>query len=111
MADKQNNLLAVIKTGAKQYIVREGDSIQVELLGAEPNDSVSFDEVLLVADGDNIEIGTPNVAGAKVNATVIGEIKGEKQIIFKYKPKKNYRVKTGHRQKYTSVQIEKIKLK
>ncbi len=111
MAEKQNNLLAVIKTGGKQYIVKEGDSILVELLELEPDKTVVFEDVLLVSDENEFKLGTPVVNGAKVKATVVGEEKGDKQIIFKYKPKKNYRVKTGHRQKYTKIKIEKIETK
>jgi large subunit ribosomal protein L21 len=101
---------AVIKTGGKQYIVKEGETLNVELLDTEEGKVHDF-EVLLVADGEKVEVGTPVLEKAQVKATVIGETKGEKLIVFKYKKRKNYRVKTGHRQHYTQVKIEKIELK
>ncbi len=102
---------AVIRTGGKQYLVKEGETLDIELIDIEPNKELIFDDVLLVCNNDKIEIGTPQVAGAKITASFVEEIKGEKQIIFKYKAKKNYRVKTGHRQKYDRIKIEKIELK
>ncbi|MEW6407372.1 MAG: 50S ribosomal protein L21 [Patescibacteria group bacterium] len=102
-------MFAIIKTGGKQYKVKEGDVLDVELLGLKEKE-VTFSEVLLISDDkNNIRIGTPFVSSAKVKAKVIApEIKGEKIYIIKYKPKKRYRRKTGHRQKYTRVKIEKI---
>lgn len=107
MAEKKNNKFAVIRTGGKQYLVKEGETLNVELLDVEEGKPAEFD-VLLVADGDKVEVGTPLVSKAKVSATVLGEDKGDKLIVFKYKKRKNYRVKTGHRQHYTQVKIEKI---
>jgi large subunit ribosomal protein L21 len=100
---------AVIKTGGKQYKVTEGQVIEVELL--ESTDSTFiFEEVLLVVDGDNVQIGTPTVEGMKVYADVIADVKGDKIEVFKYKSKSRYRKHTGHRQKYTQVKINGIGL-
>lgn len=103
-------MYAIIKTGGKQYKIKEGETLEVEKLDGEKGETVEFNDVLLVYnDKDKVEIGTPKVSGAKVVAKVLNpEIKGEKVTIVKYKPKKRYRRKTGHRQKYTKVKIEKI---
>ena len=98
---------AVIKTGGKQYKVAEGDVLSVEKL-VHDTDKVVFEDVLLVADGDKVQIGQPTVAGAKVAATVLEEGKGEKKMVFRYKNKTRYRKKKGHRQLFTKVQISKI---
>lgn len=98
-------MFAIIATGGKQYKVTEGQVLKVEKL--EAVGEVIFDQVLLVG-GENVKIGTPNVNGAKVEATVLGDVKGRKITIRKYKPKVRYRRKTGHRQKYTEVKIDKI---
>jgi large subunit ribosomal protein L21 len=108
---KTKALFAVIRTGGKQYLVKEGDFLEVELMDSKENEKISFSEVLLVVNGDKVDIGKPLVEKAKVVATNLGVEKGEKQIIFKYKAKKNYRVKTGHRQKYQKLKIEKIDYK
>ena len=79
--------------------------------GVEPGDQVDLERVLLVADGDEIIVGMPLVAGAKIQATVVDQVKGPKVVVFRYKPKKRIRVKTGHRQKYTRLQIDSIVLK
>lgn len=101
-------MYAIIETGGKQYRVQEGDVLFLEKLPAEDGQNVVFDKVLAVSDGDNFKVGTPVVDGASVTAKVLGHGKGKKIIVFKYKPKKNYRRKQGHRQPYTKVQIEKI---
>lgn len=101
-------MYAVIKTGGKQYRVQEGDVLFVEKLAAEAGETVVFDEVLTVADGDTVKIGTPVVAGAKVSAKVEEQGKAKKILVFKYKAKSNYRRRQGHRQPYTKVKIEKI---
>lgn len=101
-------MYAVIETGGKQYKVSSGDVIDVELL--ENQGSVSFGNVLLLADGDKIEIGRPYVKGALVSAKVLGNNKDDKVTTFKYKNKVNYHRTIGHRQNYTRVQIEEIKL-
>ena len=99
---------AIIETGGKQYKVAEGDTLFIEKLPAEAGEAVTFDKVLAVIDGDNITVGTPVVEGAKVDASVVKTGKGKKIIVFKYKPKKGYRRKQGHRQPYTKVTIGKI---
>ncbi len=99
---------AIIETGGKQYKVAEGDTLFIEKLPNEAGDKVTFDKVLAVLDGDKATFGTPVVEGAKVEAEVVKNGKGKKIIVFKYKPKKNYRRKQGHRQPYTKVTIGKI---
>ena len=99
---------AIIVTGGKQYNVSEGDTLFIEKLDVNAGDSVVFDEVLAIVDGENTKFGTPVVEGAKVDASVVKNGKGKKIIVFKYKPKKNYRRKQGHRQPYTKVTIGKI---
>ena len=99
---------AIIETGGKQYKVAEGDTLFIEKLPVEAGEAVPFDKVLAVIDGDNVTVGTPVVEGAKVDASVVKNGKGKKIIVFKYKPKKGYRRKQGHRQPYTKVTIGKI---
>ena len=98
---------AIIETGGKQYKVAEGDTLFIEKLPVEAGDTVTFDKVLAVLDGDKATFGAPVVDGAKVTASVKNG-KGKKVIVFKYKPKKGYRRKQGHRQPYTKVTIGKI---
>ena len=99
---------AIIETGGKQYKVAEGDVVYIEKLNQEAGDTVKFDQVLAILDGDKATFGTPVVEGAKVDASVVKNGKGKKVIVFKYKPKKGYRRKQGHRQPYTKVTIGKI---
>jgi large subunit ribosomal protein L21 len=101
-------MYAVIKTGGKQYRVSKGDKIFVEKLPGNVGDAVSFDQVLLVG-GDAIKIGKPLVSGAKVEAKILEHGRGEKIIIFKFRRRKNYHRKTGHRQPFTTLQITDIK--
>src|SRR5438128_2613714 len=101
-------MYAVIEAGGKQYRVQPGDRLRVEKLGAEPGSQVSL-PVLLVADGESIRVGQPTVAAASVTAEVIADEKGEKLTIFKYRRRKGYRRKTGHRQVYTALKIVDIK--
>ncbi len=100
-------MYAVIETGGKQYKVSEGDVLFVEKLGAAEGDAVKFDKVLAVG-GEQTVFGTPVVEGASVDAKVLANGKNKKVIVFKYKPKKGYKKKQGHRQPYTKVVIEKI---
>ena len=99
---------AIIVTGGKQYKVAEGDTIFVEKLPNEAGDAIVFDKVLAVVDGDKATFGTPVVDGAKVEASVVKDGKGKKIMVFKYKPKKGYHKRQGHRQPYTKVTIGKI---
>jgi large subunit ribosomal protein L21 len=99
---------AVIRTGGKQYTVREGTTLNVERLPGEPGDSLEIADVLMVSDGDAITVGTPVVSGAKVVAEIIEQGRGEKIQVFKYKPKVRYRKRTGHRQQYTQLKITQI---
>ncbi len=101
---------AIIETGGKQYKVAEGDTLFIEKLPNEAGDNVTFDKVLAVIDGDKITVGTPVVEGAKVDASVVKNGKGKKILVFKYKPKKGYRKRQGHRQPYTKVTIGAISL-
>lgn len=102
-------MYAVIESGSKQYRVRVGQTIDVELLGTEAGDEIELDRVLLVGgEGVELQLGTPTVAGAKVVATVTEHHRGEKLIIFKMKAKKRYRRKTGHRQELTRLTIKDI---
>jgi len=101
-------MLAVIKTGGKQYIVKKGDKIKIEKIKEPQGQEIVFDQVLLVEKANKVKIGTPFVEGAKVTGKVLEHGKGEKIIVFKYKPKKRYRKKQGHRQPYTLVEITKI---
>jgi large subunit ribosomal protein L21 len=101
-------IYAVIETGGKQYKVSPGQTIDVERLDVAEGKTVDLDRVLLIGDGKRVTVGAPTVDGAKVVATSQGEGKGDKVIIFKYKPKVRYRKKTGHRQFYTRLVIDKI---
>ena len=101
-------MYAVMSSGGKQYRVEPGTTLNVERLAAEPGASVTFDRVLLVADGDEILVGTPLVAGATVRGTVLAEELGPKLVIFKFKQKVKYRRRTGHRQHLTRVRIDAI---
>ena len=101
-------MYAVIKTGGKQYRVQQGDVIFVEKIDAQADEQVTFEEVLLVNDGEATKIGTPVVEGAKVEAKVLAQVKAKKIVVYKYKAKKNERKKQGHRQPYTKVEITAI---
>ena len=100
-------MYAIIATGGKQYKVEEGDIIRVEKLDAEAGSEYTFDQVLVVNDG-TMKVGNPVVEGAKVTASVIGNGRGKKVIVYKCKRKSGYHKKNGHRQPYTSVKIESI---
>ena len=104
-------MLAVIKTGGKQYLVKPGDKLKIEKIDKEPGKDMTFDEVLLFEKNKKLEIGTPFLKGIKVKAKVLEQDKYKKVIIFKYKPKKRYKKKTGHRQPYTLIEIKSIETK
>ena len=101
-------MYAVVVTGGKQYKVEPGRTVQVELLPAEVGATVELDRVLLVGDGDSVQLGQPTVAGARVLAEVVAQEKGDKIIVFRYKRKVRYRRKTGHRQRLTRLLIKDI---
>lgn len=102
-------MYAIIESCGKQYKVAQGDVVFFEKLDTEEGKKVTFDKVILVSDGEKIEIGNPYVKGFKVEGKVVAHGKGKKIIVFKYKAKKNYRRKQGHRQPYTKVEITSIK--
>lgn len=102
-------MYAVIQTGGKQYRVAEGETLRVEKLSATTGDKISFSPLLFADDGGNVHVGKPNVSGVQVEAEVLGDGKGEKIVIFKYKRRKSYRRKTGHRQTFTALKILSIK--
>ena len=101
---------AIFQAGGQQFRAEQGDSLQMPLMDADPGDKVNFDQVLLTADGDKISMGQPTVKGAKVQGEVVGHLKGEKIYVFKFKRRKGYRRKTGHRQQYTEVKITNLTL-
>lgn len=101
-------MLAVIKTGGKQYIVSPGQKIKIEKLDKKEGSEITFDEVLVLEKGKKVEIGTPLIEGAKVTGKVLSQGKAKKVIVFKYKSKKRYKRKKGHRQPFTEVEITKI---
>lgn len=101
-------MYAVIETGGKQYRVQEGDTLFVERIDTTEGETIDLSKVLLVAKADDLIVGKPYVEGAKVEATVLEQGKAKKIVVFKYKSKKNYRKKQGHRQPYTKLKIEKI---
>ncbi|MEK7137960.1 MAG: 50S ribosomal protein L21 [Patescibacteria group bacterium] len=99
---------SVIETGGKQYVVSDGDKLRIDRLKAESGGAFTFDKVLLMVDGDKVEIGTPYIDGAKVEAKVAGHGRDEKKLIFRYHSKTRYRKKKGHRQPNTQVEINKV---
>ena len=101
-------MYAIIETGGKQYRVQEGDVITVEKLDVKAGDKVELDKVLVLSDDNGLKVGTPYVEGAKVIAEAVENGKGKKVIIFKYKAKKDYRKKQGHRQPYTMIEIKSL---
>lgn len=102
---------AIVESGGKQYKAVEGGTIEVDKLPLEVGKKVDLKDVYLVSDGKKISVGTPKVSGAVVKATVVDQFKAPKIIVFKYRPRQRYRVKQGHRQQYTRLQIDKIQLK
>jgi large subunit ribosomal protein L21 len=103
----RKKIYAVVETGGKQYKVSPGQTIEVEKLSVE-GDTVELDKVFLVADGDNVTVGKPTIAGAKVIASVVGTGKKDKVIVYKFKSKVRYRRKRGHRQPFTKLTIKEI---
>jgi len=101
---------AIIESGGKQYKAVEGATIDVDLLTLEAGQPANLDAVLLLVEDEKVSVGTPIVTGAHVHAKVVDHVKGPKVIIFKYRPKKRIRVKTGHRQQYTRLLIESIEM-
>jgi large subunit ribosomal protein L21 len=101
-------MFAIIETGGKQYKVAPGTSLAIEKLPADPGETVEFDHVLMVGDEDDVTVGNPLVAGAKVLAHVLEQGRGKKIIVFKYRSKSNYRRRTGHRQSLTRVRVSEI---
>ena len=101
-------MYAVIKTGGKQYRVREGDTLRIEKLTAEAGAKVQFDQILMVGEGDKVSVGTPYLSGSQVSATVISQGRGDKIKVVKFKRRKNYLRQNGHRQSFTEVEITKI---
>lgn len=99
---------AIVEDGGKQYKAVEGSTIEVDYFDAEAGQQVDLDRVLMVVDGEAIQVGSPLVEGAVIQASVVAQVKGPKLDVFRYKPKKRIRVKTGHRQKYTRLKIESI---
>ena len=101
-------MYAIIETGGKQYKVEEGQVFDVEKLDVEAGDEIEFDVVKAVSKDDSLKVGQPTLEDATVTAEVVDQIKGDKIIVFKYKPKNNYRKKQGHRQPYTRVKVKSI---
>jgi large subunit ribosomal protein L21 len=99
---------AIVESGGKQFKAVEGSMIEVDRLSTESGEKIVLDTVLLLVDGEAVSIGTPAIKGARVETTVVDHVKGPKLVIFKYRPKKRIRVKTGHRQQYTLLKIESI---
>jgi len=101
---------AIVEQGGKQYRVAEGGTIEVDRLPNEVGEALVLEDVLLSVDDDHVTIGTPVIEGAKVQAKVLDHFKGRKILVFKYRPKQRYRVKSGHRQQYTRLLIETIEM-
>ncbi|HRW47157.1 MAG: 50S ribosomal protein L21 [Caldilinea sp.] len=101
-------MYAVVRTGGKQYRVAAGDVVEVEKLEGAVGDSITLEDVLLVSNGDAVQVGTPRVDGASVTAKITGQYRGNKIMVFKYRPKKRIRVRKGHRQYLTRLQIQSV---
>ena len=101
-------MYAILDVNNRQYKVKQGQEIYVDLQDAQVGDNLTFDKVLLAVDGDNFNIGTPSLGNASVGASVIDHVKGDKVIVFKKKRRKGYKVKKGHRQRYTKIRIDSI---
>ena len=103
-------MYAIVDSGGKQYKVQEGEVLRVEKLAGEVGDSVSFDRILMFSDDDNVNIGTPLLEDVAVNGHIVEQGKAKKIIVFKYKRRKRYRRKRGHRQQFTAVKVDSIKI-
>ena len=101
-------MYAIVATGGKQYKVREGEVLRIEKIPGEVGSPISFDQVLMVGDGDSVSIGRPALDGAAVTSRIVEQGKADKLIVFKYKRRKRYRRKQGHRQSFTAVKIDAI---
>ncbi|MDD2207001.1 MAG: 50S ribosomal protein L21 [Aminobacterium sp.] len=101
-------MYAIVETGGKQYRVEPGDVVRVETLHIDEGESVVFDKILMVSNDSDVQVGTPYVDGAAVNATVVRHGRAPKILVFKYKSKKNYRRMRGHRQNFTEIKIDSI---
>lgn len=101
-------MYAVIRTGGKQYRVAPGDTVEVERLDGNVGDSITLDDVLLVVNEESVKVGAPTVEGATVTAKITGQHRSRKILVFRYRPKKRIRVRKGHRQHLTRLQIESI---
>jgi large subunit ribosomal protein L21 len=101
-------MYAVVATGGKQYKIQEGETLRIEKIDGNVGEALTFDQVLLVADGDKLAVGQPMVAGASVSAHIVEQGKEKKILVFKYKRRKRYRRKQGHRQPFTAVRIDSI---
>ena len=102
-------MYAIVDSGGKQYKVQEGEILRVEKLAGEMGDDVSFDKILMFSDGENVNIGTPLLEDVAVSGHIVEQGKAKKIIVFKYKRRKRYRRKQGHRQQFTAVKIDSIK--
>lgn len=101
-------MYAIVRDRGTQYRVEQGQKIKVALMDVEPGSQIELSEVLLIGGSDEVKVGSPLVAGASVRAEVLGMVKGDKIIVFKYRNKKRYRRRTGHRQRYTEIKISEI---
>ncbi|TXT47181.1 MAG: large subunit ribosomal protein L21 [Spirochaetes bacterium] len=101
-------MYAVVEISGKQYRAEQGKSLKVDRIEMDPGSDISFETVVLLSGDNGVKVGTPYVAGAVVKAVVDEEVKGDKVIVFKYKPKKDYRRTQGHRQKYTVIKVQEI---
>lgn len=101
-------MYAIVECGGRQYRAEEGSSFAVEKLPFEVGEQIELDNVLLLADDDNIQVGQPSVAGVSVKATVVDQFRGAKIFVWKYRPRKRYRNRRGHRQSYTRLRVDEI---
>jgi large subunit ribosomal protein L21 len=110
MTNSRSLMYAIIRSGGKQFRAEPGKTIRIPSLEGEPGEKITFDDVVVGADGDRIEVGVPSVSGAKVTGEIVKHGRGDKIVVFKFKRRKNYSRKQGHRQGFTEVRINEIKL-